>query len=93
MSLHSKAYVLIKTRIGTEQAFFDRLATLGLTFHDAYSILGSGYDILIELLYSDWQELDEFIYTMQRDPELKRLVLDEMRMISHDKTIKPGPVG
>mgnify|MGYP006287079057 CR=1 FL=1 len=88
MTKYSKAYILFKTKMGTEDAFLTRLDDLGLQYHDCYKVFGSGYNIMIELLHSDWQELDEFMYSLQDDAELKRCIIDEMRMISHDKDIE-----
>ena len=84
---YSKAYVLIKTKNGAEQSFFDRLDELGLkhVIHASYTMFGSGFTIVVELLHQDWEELDEFMYALQSDAVLKSLILDEMRLISHDK--------
>nr|MDO8113756.1 hypothetical protein [Candidatus Sigynarchaeota archaeon] len=81
----SKAYVLIKTRNGAEQTFLARLQELGLKYHESYTMFGSGFTIIVELLHQDWEELDEFMYSLQSDKVLKQLILDEMRLISHDK--------
>ena len=84
---YSKAYVLIKTKNGAEQSFFDRLDELGLkhAVYNSYTMFGSGFTIVVELLHQDWEELDEFMYALQSDSILKSLILDEMRLISHDK--------
>lgn len=81
----SKAFVLIKTRNGAEQSFFSRLGELGLKCHDKYTLFGSGFNIMIELVHHDVDELDPFMHAIQRDKVLAPLVLDEMRLISHDK--------
>nr|MDO8118646.1 hypothetical protein [Candidatus Sigynarchaeota archaeon] len=83
----SKAYILVKTRVGREDAFLRRVRELGLD-HDIYSLLGgSGFTYLVEIAYSDWDELDGFVYNLQRDVGLKQCVIDEMRLISHDKSL------
>jgi hypothetical protein len=81
----SKAYVLIKTKNGAEQSFFSRLQELGLKYHERYTLFGSGFNIIVELLHQDVDELDAFMHAIQRDKVLAPLVLDEMRLISHDK--------
>ncbi|MBN2151558.1 MAG: hypothetical protein JW839_08940 [Candidatus Lokiarchaeota archaeon] len=81
----SKAYVLIKTRNGAEQSFFSRLQELGLKCHDRYTLFGSGFNIIVELVHQDVEELDGFMHAIQRDKVLAPLVLDEMRLISYDK--------
>jgi hypothetical protein len=81
----SKAYVLIKTKNGAEQSFFSRLRELGLKCHERYTMLGSGFNIIIELVHTDFEELDTFMHALQSDKVLRSLVLDEMRLISQDK--------
>ncbi len=84
----SKAYILVKTKTGCEDAFLHRARELGLD-HDVYSLLGGiGFTFLFEITYSDWDELDTFVYKLQRDEGLKQCIIDEMRLISHDKTLE-----
>ncbi|MHA1680138.1 MAG: hypothetical protein ACTSUE_03965 [Promethearchaeota archaeon] len=84
---YSKAYIIFKTKIGKEEDFFARLEELGMEYHECYRLFGS-YDLLIELLYSNWDELDGFMFNLQKDKKLKEYIIDEFRLISHDKDIE-----
>ncbi|MHA1794238.1 MAG: hypothetical protein ACTSVI_16465 [Promethearchaeota archaeon] len=84
---YSKAYILFKTKPGKEEEFFNRIKELKLKYYARYRLFGA-YDLLIELLYNDWDDLDNFMYNIQQDKKLKSLIIDEIRMISHDKNIE-----
>ncbi|MBD3188430.1 hypothetical protein GF325_16480 [Candidatus Bathyarchaeota archaeon] len=85
----SKAYILLKTRVGTEDAFFDRLTELDMAYHACYRLFGQ-YDLLIELLFTDWEDLDGFMFNLQKDAQLKEYLLEEIRLISHDGSFNAG---
>ena len=81
----SKAYIFLKTKVGMEEDVIKRIKALNLKYHGLYRLFGT-YDLAIELLYKDWQELDDFMHPLQVDDTLKGCIEEELRLISHDKT-------
>lgn len=85
MKKASKAYIFLKTKVGMEEDLIKRIQALKLKYHGIYRLFGT-FDLAIELLYDDWQELDDFMIQLQVDEDLKGCIDEELRLISHDRT-------
>lgn len=81
----SKAYIFLKTKVGKEEDVIKRIEALKLKYHGIYRLFGT-FDLAIELVYKDWNELDAFMMALQVDDDLKACIDEELRLISHDKS-------
>ncbi|MHA1368377.1 MAG: hypothetical protein ACTSRA_01495 [Promethearchaeota archaeon] len=84
---YAKAYILLKTKTGRESEFINRVEEFGLKYYGIYSLFGQ-YNLLVELIYNDWQDLDDFMYALQTDIVLRDCVIFEVRLISHEKNFE-----